>query len=37
VFTVKNLSTSEPEENLFIVPGDYKIVDHRGEKSVPNN
>jgi hypothetical protein len=37
VFTVKNLSTSEPEENLFAVPGDYKIVDHRGEKSVPNN
>jgi hypothetical protein len=31
VFTVKNLSMIEPEESLFVVPGDYKIVDHRTE------
>jgi len=29
VFTVKNLSMMEPEADLFVVPGDYKILEHR--------
>jgi hypothetical protein len=31
VFTVKDLSTSEPEPSLFLVPDDYKVVEHRQE------
>jgi hypothetical protein len=31
VFTVKDLSTSEPELSLFEVPEGYKVVDHRTE------
>ena len=30
-FTVKGLSTSPPEPALFVVPDDYKILDHREE------
>jgi hypothetical protein len=32
VFTVKELSTSEPELGLFEIPEGYKVVDHRNEK-----
>jgi hypothetical protein len=32
VFTVKELSTSEPEPGFFEVPADYKIVDRLNEK-----
>ena len=32
VFTVKDLSTSEPELSLFEVPEGYRVVDHRDEK-----
>lgn len=31
VFTVKELSTSEPEPSFFEVPGDYKVVDRMNE------
>lgn len=31
VFTVKELSTSEPEPGLFAVPEGYQVVDHRKE------
>jgi hypothetical protein len=31
VFTVKDLSTSEPELSYFDVPEGYKVVDHRNE------
>ncbi len=31
VFTVKNLTTSEPDPSLFLVPDEYKIVDRRDE------
>ncbi|HEX3892758.1 MAG TPA: hypothetical protein VHW46_09320 [Terracidiphilus sp.] len=31
VFTVKNLATTPPEPRLFVVPDDYKVVDHREE------
>jgi hypothetical protein len=31
VFTVKDLSTSEPELSLFEVPEGYKVVDHRDD------
>jgi hypothetical protein len=31
VFTVKNLSTSEPEPSFFEIPGDYKVIDRRSE------
>jgi hypothetical protein len=37
VFTVKELSTSEPELSLFVVPEGYQVVDHRTEKSTPSN
>jgi hypothetical protein len=37
VFTVKDLSTSEPEPGLFGVPGAYTVVDHRDEKSTPTD
>jgi hypothetical protein len=33
VFTVKELSTSEPEGIFFKVPGDYKIVDHMNQQN----
>jgi hypothetical protein len=32
VFTVKDLSTSEPELSFFEVPGDYKVVDRQNEQ-----
>lgn len=32
VFTVKDLSTSEPEPRFFEIPGDYKVVDRRSER-----
>jgi hypothetical protein len=32
VFTVKELSTSEPEPSFFEVPGEYKIIDRMNEK-----
>jgi hypothetical protein len=32
VFTVKELTTSEPDPAIFEVPGDYRIVDRRKEK-----
>lgn len=32
VFTVKDLTQGEPEPILFLVPDDYKVVDHREEK-----
>jgi hypothetical protein len=31
IFTAKDLVTSEPEPGLFVVPDDYKIVDHGNE------
>jgi hypothetical protein len=31
MFTVKELTLGEPEATLFLVPDDYKIVDHRDE------
>jgi hypothetical protein len=31
VFTVKDLSTSEPEPSYFLVPAGYTVVDHRKE------
>jgi len=31
VFTVKDLTTSEPEPHFFEIPGDYKVVDRRSE------
>lgn len=33
IFTVKDLSTSEPDLSLFVVPQGYTVVDHRDEKS----
>jgi len=33
VFTVKELSTSEPEARFFEIPGDYKIVNHLNEQN----
>jgi hypothetical protein len=33
VFTVKELSTSEPEPGFFEVPGEYKIVDRMNEQN----
>ena len=33
VFTVKELSTSEPEPSFFEVPADYKVVDHRNDQN----
>ena len=33
LFTVKDLSTSEPESSFFEVPGEYKIVDRRNEQN----
>lgn len=36
VFTVKEISTSEPEPALFEVPEGYQVVDHRSETSTPN-
>jgi len=33
VFTVKDLSTSEPELTYFQVPEGYTVVDHRNETS----
>ena len=32
VFTVKELSTAEPELSLFEIPAGYTVVDHRSEK-----
>jgi len=32
VFTVKELSTSEPDPSYFLVPAGYTVVDHRNEK-----
>jgi len=32
VFTVKDLTLGEPEATLFLVPDDYKVVDHRIEQ-----
>jgi hypothetical protein len=32
VFTVKELTQGEPEPALFLVPDDYKVVDHREEQ-----
>jgi hypothetical protein len=31
-FTIKDLSTSEPEASFFVVPDDYKIKDRRNEQ-----
>ena len=31
VFTVKDLSTSEPDIGYFEVPEGYKVVDHRSD------
>jgi hypothetical protein len=36
VFTVKELSTSEPDPALFEVPEGYRIVDHRANPDQPN-
>ena len=36
VFTVKDLSTSEPDPAIFSVPPDYKILDHREDPDAPN-
>jgi hypothetical protein len=33
VFTVKDLSISEPDPNYFQVPADYKVVDRRDEEN----
>jgi hypothetical protein len=33
VFTVKELTTSEPEASFFEVPADYKIVNRLQEKN----
>ena len=33
VFTVKELSTSEPDSSYFLVPAGYTVVDHRQEKT----
>jgi hypothetical protein len=33
VFTVKELSTSEPDPSFFDVPADYKVVDRQDEKN----
>jgi hypothetical protein len=35
VFTVKDLSTSEPDPSLFAVPADYRVVDRRNETDPP--
>jgi len=32
VFTVKEISLGEPEATWFLVPDDYKVVDHREER-----
>lgn len=32
VFTVKDLTTSEPDLSYFLVPAGYTVVDHRSEK-----
>jgi hypothetical protein len=32
VFTVTELSTAEPDATYFLVPDDYKVVDHRQEQ-----
>ena len=32
-FTVKEISTGEPNQSYFYVPGDYQVVDHRYEKT----
>lgn len=37
VFTVKELTTSEPEPSMFQVPAEYKIVDRREEADKPQN
>ena len=37
VFTVKDLSTTEPEAALFQVPSGYKVVDHREDPDRPTN
>ncbi len=31
VFTARELSTSEPDPAFFEVPGDFRVIDHRGE------
>ena len=33
VFTVKEISTGEPNQSYFEIPSDYKVVDHRYEKT----
>jgi hypothetical protein len=35
VFTVKDLSTSEPDPAIFRVPPDYKVLDHREDPEGP--
>ena len=37
VFTVKDLSTTEPDVSYFNIPADYKVVDHRTEHSTTDN
>ena len=37
VFTVTELSMSEPDLSYFMVPAGYTVVDHRSENSVPSN
>jgi hypothetical protein len=37
IFTVKELSTSEPDLSYFEIPAGYTVVDHRNENSTPNN
>jgi hypothetical protein len=37
VFTVKELTTSEPELSMFQVPDGYKIIDRREEADKPPN
>ena len=36
-FTVKEISTGEPDQAFFDVPGDYQVVDHRYEKTTPQD
>lgn len=36
IFSVKELSTSEPDPKLFDVPDGYRIVDHRANANQPN-
>jgi hypothetical protein len=37
VFTVKDVSISEPDLSFFAIPAGYTVVDHRNENSTPAN